>query len=171
MHILNTHARHFFHHLPNPIYPLHLRISNFFQPTSSNPVFPHTSTISQTHQTSIQQKLLVMPVSSLCGLRASSIASQPHLHTPVADLAQGINELYVTHATNIFTLHEENNTTDKISRSRIERQLLKAIDRSSLPTAWKVSWYDAVSFTAPNFHCSYTSCILQSLAFGTRNDH
>ena len=57
---------------------------------------------------------------------------------------KGIIELYSCHATNIITMHEEQDSVEKISRTKIERQIMKQLDKVTFPIDYKISWYSAV---------------------------
>ena len=60
---------------------------------------------------------------------------------------QGVVELYTYHATNIIKLYEERNTVESISRAKVERQIMKELDKTTFPIDYKLAWYNAV--------CSY----------------
>lgn len=57
---------------------------------------------------------------------------------------KGIIELYSYHATNIINMHEEQDSVEKISRTKVERQIMKQLDKATFPIDYKISWYSAV---------------------------
>ena len=58
---------------------------------------------------------------------------------------EGIITLYASFADDHVQLHEKKGKVKKISREKVERQLLSAIDEAEIPLEYKMSWYHAVS--------------------------
>jgi hypothetical protein len=57
----------------------------------------------------------------------------------------GIFNLYVSHAQDHIDQHETSRKLSKISRARVELELLTAIDDGDFPIEYKLCWNKAVS--------------------------
>lgn len=58
---------------------------------------------------------------------------------------QGVIKLYFDFADSHVHLHEKKGTVEKISRAKVELQLLNEIEKAEFPIEYKLSWYHAVS--------------------------
>ncbi|KMU79488.1 hypothetical protein CISG_01906 [Coccidioides immitis RMSCC 3703] len=54
------------------------------------------------------------------------------------------HQIYLSHANRVVTDYITRGRRHKISRAQIEMQILKEIEKSSLPSAYRVSWYALV---------------------------
>lgn len=66
-------------------------------------------------------------------------------HTATKTHREGIINLYANFAEDHVEGYENQGDVNKISRKKVERQLLSAIDKAKFPIKYKMSWYHAVS--------------------------
>jgi len=87
------------------------------------------------------QQTAIMPV-SLCKFSSTPTAYVFHINW---FHHQGILELYVTHANDYVNGNVAANTAFNISRAKLELTIMRELDKSTLPTAYKLAWFNAVS--------------------------
>ena len=66
-------------------------------------------------------------------------------YTATETRREGIINLYANFAEDHVERYEKEGGVNKISRKKVERQLLSAIDEAKFPIKYKMSWYHAVS--------------------------
>lgn len=68
-------------------------------------------------------------------------------NTPTEERRSGIITLYANVAQDHVEHCEKKGNVQKISREKIERQMLTEIDKAKFPIEYKMSWYYAVSLS------------------------
>lgn len=66
-------------------------------------------------------------------------------HTPTEERRDGIINLYANFAEGHVEHCEKKGDVQKISREKVERQVISEIDKAKFPIEYKMSWYHAVS--------------------------
>ena len=83
--------------------------------------------------------------------------------TAVKKRQQGIIALYTDFARNHIKFYEKKGKVEKISREKVERNVLEAIDKSDIPIAHKFRWCEAVSLHLSTYTATVRVILLTHL--------
>ena len=95
-------------------------------------------------------KSLIVTLKMPAKFFASQANAMKGEHTAIKTRRNGIITLYANFAQDHVERYENKGDVNKISRKKVERQLLSAIDEAEFPIKYKMSWYHAVSL----YQCS-----------------